>query len=97
MTRGFMSKQPNLKVLTMLKALISASALVLISTAALAGGKTYQVTGPVTAINDQAITVAKGKESWEVARGTATVPADVKVGSKVTITYTMTATTVKAK
>ncbi len=81
----------------MLKALISASALVLISTAALAGGKTYQVTGPVTAISDQAITVQKGKESWEIARGAAVVPADVKVGSKVTISYTMTATTVKAK
>ena len=32
-----------------------------------------------------------------MARGSANVPADVKVGSKVTIEYTMTAATVESK
>ena len=37
-------------------------------------------------------------EKWEIARDATTkLPADVKVGSKVTITYKMTATDVEAK
>jgi hypothetical protein len=59
-----------------------------------AGPKTYQVTGPITAVTDTSITVQKGKESWEVARDANTkITGDLKVGSKVTIEYTMTATT----
>ncbi len=60
--------------------------------------KTYQVTGPVLAVTDTSITVQKGKETWEVARGKETKgPADVKVGDKVTIEYTMTATSIEGK
>ena len=44
------------------------------------------------------IAVQKGKDRWEIARDASTkINGDVKVGSKVTITYTMTATEVEAK
>jgi len=60
--------------------------------------KEYQVTGPVLEMNDTMIAVQKGKDRWEIARDSSTkVNGDVKVGSKVTIMYTMTATTVEAK
>jgi cytochrome c1 len=65
---------------------------------AFAADKTYQVTGPVLEVTDSAITVQKGKEKWQIARTKDTkVTGDVKVGAKVTITYTMTAATVEAK
>jgi len=58
----------------------------------------YQVTGPVLEITDTKIVVQKGKERWELTRDAATkLPADVKVGSKVTIQYSMTATSVDMK
>jgi hypothetical protein len=60
--------------------------------------KSYQVTGPVLELTDTMIVVQKGKERWEIARDSTTkVPADIKVGSKVTVMYTMTATEVEAK
>ena len=60
--------------------------------------KTYQVTGPVLEMNDTMIAVQKGKDRWEIARDASTkISGDVKVGSKVKITYTMTATEVEAK
>ena len=60
--------------------------------------KSYQVTGPVLEMTDTMIVVQKGKERWEVARNASTkITGDVKVGSKVTIMYTMTATEVEAK
>jgi hypothetical protein len=31
--------------------------------------KTYQVTGPVLELTDDAIVVQKGKDKWEIARG----------------------------
>jgi hypothetical protein len=77
----------------MFKSLTLTAAIALVSTAAFA----YQVTGPVTAVNDKSITVQKGKEKWEIARGNASVPADVKVGSKVTVEYDMTASNVTSK
>src|ERR1041384_2583955 len=66
---------------------------------ALAGGtKTYQVTGPVLEMNDNMIAVQKGKDRREIARDSSTkVNGDLKVGAKVTITYTMTATDVEVK
>ena len=65
---------------------------------AFAAGKTYQVTGPVLEVSGSKIVVQKGKEKWEIARDSSTkVTGDVKVGSKVTIEYTMAATTVEAK
>ena len=58
----------------------------------------YQVTGPITAVDDSMITVMKGKERFEVARDSSTkVTGDLKVGEKVTIMYTMTAKEIEAK
>jgi len=71
---------------------------VALSSLALAAGKTYQVTGPVLEVNDSMIAVQKGKDRWELARDASTkVTGDLKVGAKVTITYTMTATDVEVK
>ena len=63
-----------------------------------AGPKTYQVTGPVLEVKADTIVVEKGKEKWEIAKDAATkVTGDLKVGSKVTIEYTMKAVSVEVK
>lgn len=60
--------------------------------------RSYQVTGPVLEMSDSMIAVQKGKERWEISRDAQTkMKGDVKVGTKVTIMYTMTATAVEAK
>jgi hypothetical protein len=70
----------------------------LASTMVLAAGKTYQVTGPVLEVTNDKIVVQKGSEKWEIARDASTkVTGDLVVGAKVTITYTMTATSVEVK
>jgi hypothetical protein len=76
-----------------------ASALLLVTGAAGADlPKTYQVTGPVLELKDDLIIVQKGKEKWEIARSPDTkVTGDLKVGSKVTIEYRMTAASVEVK
>ena len=61
--------------------------------------KSYQVTGEVTALTDEVVTVIKGKEKFELAR-TADVKVeggDLKVGAKVTVEYRMTATSITLK
>jgi hypothetical protein len=78
--------------------LLAAASLALSSSVFAAGAKTYQVTGPVLEVNDSMIAVQKGKDRWEVNRDANTkVTGDVKVGDKVTVTYTMTATNVEVK
>ena len=68
------------------------------STLALAEAKTFQVTGPVLEIKDDVIVVEKGKEKWELNKGTAKVEGgELKVGAKVTIMYTMTAQSIEVK
>jgi hypothetical protein len=63
-----------------------------------AGPKTYQVTGPVLEIKGDVIVVQKDTDKWEIAKDAATkVTGDLKVGSKVTIEYTMTAKKVEVK
>lgn len=63
-----------------------------------AGTSTYQVTGPVLEVTDSKIVIQKDTEKWEIAREAGTkVTGDLKVGSKVTVQYTMTATTITAK
>jgi hypothetical protein len=58
-----------------------------------AAGKTYQVTGPVLEVRPDAVVVQKGTEKWEIAKVASTkVTGDLKVGAKVTIMYTMSAT-----
>lgn len=82
----------------MKKLLLSAAALTLLSTSVFAAdAKSYQVTGPVLELTDSTITVQKGTEKWQIARGNATLSPDVKVGAKVTIQYKMTADSVEVK
>jgi hypothetical protein len=58
----------------------------------------YQVTGPVLELTDTKIVVQKGNEKWEIARTPSTkVDGNLKVGSQVTIEYTMTAKSVEVK
>ncbi len=65
---------------------------------AVAGPKTYQVTGPILEVTDASIVVQKGTERWEVARDPKTaVKGELKVGSKVTVEYTMNAVTAEVK
>ena len=60
--------------------------------------KTYQVTGPVLELKDDKIVVQKGNEKWEIARDKdSKVTGDLKVGSKVTIMYSMKATSIEVK
>lgn len=60
--------------------------------------KTYQVTGPILELTDTKIVVQKGDEKWEVARTPDTkVTGALKVGAKVTISYTMSAKSVEVK
>ncbi len=54
----------------------------------------YQVTGKVTEVTDSKIVVMKGKEKFEIA---LTTPSTVKVGDKVTVEYSMTASDVMKK
>src|SRR5215470_12245680 len=78
--------------------LLAAASLALSSTVFAAGAKTYQVTGPVLEATDTMIAVQKGKDRWEINRDASTkVTGDLKVGEKVTITYTMSATDVEVK
>src|SRR5436305_8111083 len=63
-----------------------------------ADAKDYQVTGPVLEVNSSMIAVQKGKDRWELTRDSNTkATGDVKVGDKVTIHYTMTATSIESK
>lgn len=75
---------------------IAAFALLAVSAHA-ADVKSYQVTGPVLALTDSSITVKKGSDNWQLARGSATWPKDLKVGDKVTVNYTMSATDITVK
>src|SRR5438094_9654563 len=78
--------------------LLAAGSLALTSAVFAAGAKTYQVTGPVLEVTDSMIAVQKGKDRWEVNRDSNTkVTGDLKVGEKVTVTYTMSATEVEVK
>lgn len=83
---------------TKLLSLIAAVTMSLSGLALADSAKSYQVTGPVLEVNNSMITVQKGKERWEIKRGAESkVPTDLKVGDKVTITYTMTAKDVEVK
>ncbi len=80
---------------TIASSLLLASALFGASVLSAAGAKTYQVTGPVMAVQGDVVTVMKGSDKWEINLPAGT--AAPKVGDKVTITYTMTATKVDMK
>jgi hypothetical protein len=75
-----------------------AAVLLGVATAFAAGPREYQVTGPVLDVTNDAITVEKDKEKWEIARTKDTkVTGDLKKGARVTIKYTMTAASVEVK
>jgi hypothetical protein len=88
-------KTATRSMLTMVSGLLLGAAL---ASPARAADKAYQVTGPVLEVTDTSITVQKNKEKWQLARTKDTkVTGDLKVGSKVTVMYTMTATSIEAK
>ena len=94
---NLMESNPHMKIKSALS-LLAAASLALSSAAFAAGAKTYEVTGPVLEVNDSMIVVQKGKDRWEVNRDANTkVTGDVKVGDKVHVTYTMSATDVEVK
>ena len=63
-----------------------------------AKAKSYQVTGKVLELTDTTIVVDKAGEKWEINRDKDTkVTGDLKVGAKVTIQYSMSASTVEVK
>lgn len=81
-----------------LTAAVTAMALLAASTAFAAAPKSYQVTGPVLEVKDDMIVVQKGNEKWQIARDRDTkVSGELKVGSKVTVMYTMKATSIDVK
>jgi len=67
------------------RTLFLAVAALSMSTAALAADvKTYQVTGPVLDMTADSITVQKGKDKWEIAKGADTkMMGDVKTALSV--------------
>ena len=70
----------------------------LASAALAAEPKDYQVTGPVLDLKDDIIVVQKGNEKWEIGRDKGTkVNGDLKKGSRVTIQYKMTASSIEVK
>ncbi|MBX7113258.1 MAG: hypothetical protein K1X64_02905 [Myxococcaceae bacterium] len=79
-----------------MRAFFLATAL-MVSGFAFAADKTYQVTGPVLEVRDDAVVVQKGKDKWTIKKGSAKVEGDLKVGAKVTIEYTMTAESISVK
>jgi hypothetical protein len=80
----------------MFRAILVSAALC--SSLVFAGAKTYQVTGPVLEVKDDVVVVQKGKDKWEMNKAQAkTEGGELKVGSKITITYTMTAESIEVK
>ena len=88
-----------MKTFTSLSIVAVCGALLLASSASAAPqAKSYQVTGPVLEVTETSITVKKGEETWQIARDAGTkIVGDIKVGSKVTIQYRMTAIDVDVK
>jgi len=82
----------------MKRGMLAVVALLLYASVAIAGPKSYQVTGPVLEVKDDLIIIQKGSEKWEIARDKDTkISGDLKVGSKVTAYYTMKAVRVENK
>ena len=60
--------------------------------------KTYQATGPVLEVTDKKIVIQKEDGKWEIARDADTkVTGELKVGTKVTIEYRMSAAKITVK
>jgi uncharacterized protein YxeA len=92
--------QTNQHKIIMKKMFLTLAAVVAFAAAATslrAEDKSYQVTGPVVEITKDYIVVKKGEANWHLAIDKSTKTADVKVGDKVTVYYTMTATEIESK
>ena len=77
--------------------LIAAANLVFCSAAFAAGAKTHEVTGTVLETTPTKLVIQKGAERWEIDLDPQTkVSGEIKVGAKVTITYTMSAAKIDA-
>jgi hypothetical protein len=77
--------------------LLVAANFILCGVAFAAGAKTYEVTGTVLETTPTKIVVQKGTERWEIDLDPQTkVKGELKVGAKVTITYTMSAAKIDA-
>jgi hypothetical protein len=86
--------------LIMKRGLILVLAVVFFSTMAFAAGPAlYQWIGTVLEMKGDVMIVQKGKEKWEIARDkdTKVTGGDLKVGSKVTVFYTMKAASIEVK
>ena len=59
--------------------------------------KDYQVTGPVHEVNASYLVVLKGDQKRQIVVDSFTKGEKPKVGNKVTIHYTMTATEIETK
>lgn len=82
----------------MMRCALCAAWLLIGYTAWAGDAKPYQVTGPVLEVTPTTITVQKGSEKWQINRDASTkVTGEPKVGSKVTVYYTMTATEISVK
>ena len=78
--------------------IVCGAALLVTISAGAADARRYQVTGPVLEVTPTTITIQKGNDKWEINRDANTkIKGDLKVGSKVTIYYAMTATEVDVK
>lgn len=78
-----------------MKRLVAGFAMLLL---AVPSAMAYQVTGPVLEVTDTKIVVEKDKEKWEIARDKETkVSGELKKGSRVTVQYRMTATSIDVK
>ena len=68
--------------------------------AGVAAPQDYQATGPIISMTDTTITIKyHGKEDWEFSKDAALKPAsgaELKVGDKVTVHYTMAAKSIEA-
>ncbi len=85
----------------MKRALLALLVLMLVTVAFAAGGyaagKSYQFTGTVKAVDAGSMTVEKSaKETWQFDLGKDT-KGTAKVGDKVTVYYTMSATQIEVK
>lgn len=80
------------------KALIAFAAAAIGFAQPASAGTTYQATGPVLELTDSKIVIQKDTEKWEFARTPTTkVTGTLKVGEKVTVHYSMTATSIESK
>jgi hypothetical protein len=80
--------------------LLAAASLALSGVAFGAGVSDYQATGTVTEVDSSKIVLEKGakKERFEISRDSNTkADTEPKVGDKVTVHYTMTATNIEGK